>query len=179
VLADFDAVLGRAKRGEADSFRALYDDLARTVAGYLRSRGGQDVEDLTSEVFLGVFVGLPGFTGGQADFRSWVFTIAHRKLVDQWRQVGRRPVQVALDVELDGRHVSSAEQQALASLGDERLQKALGELSEDQRDVLLLRIVADLSIEQTAAVLDRSQGAVKQLQRRGLLALRRALQDPE
>jgi len=179
VLADVDVGLGRAKRGEADSFRAIYDDLARTVAGYLRSRGGQDVEDLTSEVFLGVFVGLPGFTGGQADFRSWVFTIAHRKLVDQWRQVGRRPVQVALDVELDARPVSSAEQQALASLGDERLQRALGELSEDQRDVLLLRIVADLSIEQTAAVLDRSQGAVKQLQRRGLLALRRALQDPE
>lgn len=177
VIADFDAVLRRAQRGEADAFQAVYDDLVRPVAGYVRGRGGLDVEDLVSEVFLAVFVGLPRFSGGQGEFRSWVFTIAHRKVVDQWRLAGRRPVEVAFEPDLDDRSVDSAEHQALASLGHERLQRLLAELSDDQRDVLVLRIVADLSIEQTATVLDKSAGAVKQLQRRGLLALREALRD--
>lgn len=177
MLDDFAAVLAAAQRGEPTAFRAIHDDLAGQVAGYLRGRGAVEVEDLVSEVFLGVFTGLPRFQGGQPDFRSWVFSIAHRKLVDQWRLAGRRPAPVPFDVELDARTVDSAEQQALASLGSERLRRLLDALSDDQREVLLLRIVADLSIEQTAEVLRRSQGSVKQLQRRGLIVLRRALQE--
>ena len=70
---------------------------------------------------------------------------------------------------------SSTESDVLARLGPERVRSLLGELSPDQRDVLLLRIVADLTVEQVAEALGKAPGAVKQLQRQGLGALRRRL----
>lgn len=176
MVPDFDAVLARAQTGEAAAFQVLYEDLVRPVAAYLRSHGAQDVQDVTSEAFLGVFAGLPRFRGSQGDFRSWVFTIVHRKLVDSWRSAGRTPPGLPYDPELDSRSTGSAEDDALDALGDQRVQALLDQLSDDQRDVVLMRVVADLSIEQVAQALGKRPGAVKQLQRRGLLALRRALE---
>lgn len=176
VLPNFDAVLGSARAGEAAAFQALYDDLARPVAAYLRGRGLDDVEDVTSEVFLAVFTGLARFTGDEADFRSWVFTIAHRRMVDEWRKRGRAPQFVAWDAETDHRTSGSAEEGALATLGEARVRALLAQLSDEQREVLLLRILGDLTIEQIADTLGKRVGAVKALQRRGLLALRRTLE---
>ena len=69
------------------------------------------------------------------------------------------------------------EAEAIARLAQERVQQLLGRLSPDQRDVLALRILAELSVDETAAVLGKSYEAVKALQRRGLASLRRALSD--
>jgi RNA polymerase sigma factor (sigma-70 family) len=176
VLPDFDAVLCGARAGHPAAFQSLYDDLAAPVAAYFRGRGVVDVEDVTSEVFLAVFTGLARFDGGQAEFRSWVFTIAHRRLVDEWRRSGRSPQTVAWQAELDGRTSGSAEEAALASLGEARVRHLLEQLSADQRDVLLLRILGDLTVEQVADALGKRVGAVKALQRRALAALRRDLE---
>jgi RNA polymerase sigma-70 factor (ECF subfamily) len=70
----------------------------------------------------------------------------------------------------DARHSASAEDEALGSLGG--ISDTLARLNEEQREVLVLRIVADLSIEQVAGIMDKTPGAIKQLQRRGLSALR-------
>ena len=176
MLPDFDAVLCRARAGEAAAFQALYDDLARPVAAYLRGRGVSDVEDVTSEVFLAVFTGLGRFSGGQAEFRSWVFTIAHRRLVDEWRRSGRAPQIVPWEAEFDGRTSGSAEESALVTLGEARVRQLLSTLSDDQREVLLLRILGDLTVEQVADAIGKRTGAVKALQRRGLAALRRTVE---
>ena len=176
VLADFDAVLHGARAGEARAFQALYDDLAPPVAAYLRGRGLADVEDVASEVFLAVFHGLARFSGDQSDFRSWVFTIAHRRLVDEWRKSGRAPQLVPWEAETDQRTSGSAEESALVVLGEARVRSLLDELSDEQRDVLLLRILGDLTIEQIADALGKRVGAVKALQRRGLIVLRRTLE---
>jgi RNA polymerase sigma-70 factor (ECF subfamily) len=176
VLDDFDAVLGRARAGEPAGFQCLYDDLAPPVSAYLRRRGLRDVEDVTSEVFLAVFTGLSRFSGGQADFRSWVFTIAHRRLVDEWRRSGRAPQAVAWEARLDVRTSASAEEDALVRLGEARVRQLLEALSDDQREVLLLRILGDLTVDQVAEALGKRSGAVKALQRRALAALRRALE---
>ena len=77
--------------------------------------------------------------------------------------------------EVDARTVGSAEDAAHAALSLARVQAVLEVLPDDQRDVLTLRVVADLSIEQVAAIMGRSVGAVKQLQRRGMVAIREAL----
>lgn len=177
VLPDFDAVLCSARAGQAAAFQALYDDLARPVAAYLRGRGLTDVEDVTSEVFLAVFTGLARFEGNEADFRSWVFTIAHRRMVDEWRKRGRAPQLVPWEADTDVRTTGSAEEGALATLGEARVRAMLAELSDEQREVLLLRIVGDLTIEQIADALGKRVGAVKALQRRGLVALRRSLEE--
>ncbi len=176
VLPDFDAVLCGARAGEAAAFQALYDDLARPVAAYLRARGVCDVEDVTSEVFLAVFTGLARFEGSEPDFRSWVFTIAHRRMADEWRKRGRAPQVVPWEAETDLRTSGSAEEGALATLGEARVRALLGQLSDEQGEVLLLRVLADLTIEQIADALGKRVGAVKALQRRGLIALRRTLE---
>ena len=175
MLDDFDEVLVRARVGSAEAFTLLYEDLVRPVAAYLRGRGVGDVEDVTSEVFVAVLTGVSGFDGDQAHFRSWVFTIAHRRVVDGWRRTGRRPAQVPYEPQDDPRTASSAESDALDSLGEERVQELLGDLSPDQRDVLVLRIVGDLTVEQVGEVVGKKPGAVKALQRRGLATLRRNL----
>src|SRR4051794_26838791 len=92
----FDDVLGAAQAGAAWAFEVLYRDLAPPVTGYLRLHGAAEPDDLASETFIGVFTGLGGFSGDEAALRGWVFTIAHRRLVDDWRRRSRRP-QVADD----------------------------------------------------------------------------------
>ena len=178
MLDDFDPVLTEARRGSPDAFQALYGDLVRPVAAYLRTKGVSEVEDVTSDVFLAVFTGLDGFTGGQTEFRSWVFTITHRRVVDHWRRVSRAPALIELAAEDDHRSTPAADLDAFEALGTARVRRLLDTLTPDQRDVLLLRIVADLTLEQAAAVLGKPVGAVKSLQHRGLAALRKVV-EPE
>lgn len=165
-------VLGAARANAPWAFERIYAQLAGPVAGYLRLRGASDPDGLTNEVMLGVFRGLPTFEGDVAAFRSWVFTIAHRRLVDDRRRRAVRPT----TSELDRGHGETAggdvEEEALAQLEDEDLRALLGELTTDQREVVLLRVVADLSVDEVAGVLGKKPGAVKMLQRRGLAALR-------
>src|SRR3954452_23105418 len=87
----FDDVLAAAQAGAAWAFETLYPDLSPAVTGYLRLHGAPEPDDLASETFLGVFRGLSGFAGDEDALRSWVFTIAHRRLVDDWRRRSRRP----------------------------------------------------------------------------------------
>ena len=122
-----------------------------------------------------MFTRLADFRGDERKLRSWVFTIAHHRYVDACRRQARLPALVEYDPGADRRPVPSSEQEALAVLGTERVQHLLGTLSPDQREVLLLRIVADLTVDQVAEVLGKRTGAVKALQRRGLATLRRNL----
>ena len=176
VIDDFGPVLARARAGSAEAFTLLYEDLVRPVAAYVRARGVRDVDDLTSEVFLAVFTSVGRFTGGQEQFRSWVFTIARRRLVDHWRSSSRTVPQEPYEPDDDDRSTESAENQALDALGEERTLQLLARLTDDQREVLVLRIVADLTVEQVAEVVGKRPGAVKALQRRALSTLRRIVE---
>jgi RNA polymerase sigma factor (sigma-70 family) len=175
-IASFDDVLPAAQAGASWALQVLYESLAPGVAGYLRARGANQVEDLASEVFLGVFSRLATFRGNEQQLRSWVFTIAHHRLIDARRQESRRPAEYGYDPEGDPRRTPSGEEEALATLGTERVRRLLGTLSPDQRDVLLLRIIGDLTVDQVAEVVGKRPGAVKALQRRGLASLRRQLE---
>src|SRR3954469_15720097 len=172
----FDDVLVAAQAGAGWAFEVLYRDLAPSVTGYLRLHGAAEPDDLASETFIGVFTGLGGFSGDEAALRAWVFTIAHRRLVDDWRRRSRRP-QVSDDpgdlTELCGGDV---EDDALVGFGTETVHRLCAELPDDQRSVLLLRILADLTVEQVAQAIGRSVGATKALQRRGLRTLRTRLE---
>src|SRR5579859_7393258 len=94
----FDGVLAAARTGAAWALERLYHHLAGAVVGYLRLQGADDPEDLSSEVFLGVFRGLGGFEGDEPALRSWVFSIAHRRVIDDRRRRSRRPPASAHDV---------------------------------------------------------------------------------
>ena len=176
---DFGQVLAAAQQGAGWAFSRLYESLAPSVAGYVRAQGATDPEDLTSEVFLAAFPNVGSFSGDEAQFRSWVFTIAHRRVIDDRRARTRRPPPQSLDGEAPGayrgRTAGSAEDEAVDALGTERIREVLARLAPDQRDVIALRVMADLSVEQTAAALGKQPGAVKALQRRALASLRRQL----
>jgi RNA polymerase sigma factor (sigma-70 family) len=168
----FDDVLAAARAGAAWAFEVLYRDLAPSVTGYLRLHGAAEPDDVASETFIGVFTGLAKFSGDEDALRAWVFTIAHRRLVDDWRRRSRRP-QLADDPSDLTSHVGGdVEDDVLTRIGADTVQQLCGLLPEDQRSVLLLRILADLTIEQVAEVMGRSVASVKALQRRGLRSLR-------
>jgi RNA polymerase sigma-70 factor (ECF subfamily) len=168
-------VLPAAQAGQAWALRAVYDQLAPRVYAYLQARGAAEPEDLTSEVFLTVFPKLPTVTGGAAGLRTFTFSVAHARLVDDLRRRSRREPALPYDPDRDTRTSRSSEDQALDDLQTERVRRLLDGLAPDQRDVLVLRILGDLTVEQVAEALEKSAGAVKQLQRRGLVALRRSL----
>jgi len=174
---EFASVLSAARAGADWAWSRLYADLAPTVLGYLRARGVPEAEDVLGETFLQVVRGLEGFDGDESGFRSWVFTIAHRRLVDDRRRRGRRPVQHATEDVLDSQlpPMATSEDEALASLGTERVLALLDLLTEEQRSALALRFVGGLTLPEVAAVLGRTNNATKALQRRGLRSLRRHL----
>jgi RNA polymerase sigma factor (sigma-70 family) len=177
----FDAVLAAAHDGAPWALERMFTALAPAVTGYLRVQGSAEPEDLTSEVFVAILRNLRNFQGDEAGFRSWVFTIAHRRLLDERRRRVRRPLPEPLTDNADAvaRATPAADDVEGAidrSLGAERVRALCDRLVPDQRDVLLLRLLGDLSIEQIAGALGKSKGAVKALQRRGLAAVGRLLE---
>lgn len=168
----FESVLEACKTGAEWAWAAVYRELAGPVIGYLSSRGSSEPEDSASEVFFKVARSIHGFTGDEGSFRSWVFVIAHRTLLDERRAQGRRPTLTELSPESGmGSEGGDVESEAVERLITEELQAAFDRLTESQRDVLALRIIAGLTVEQTAQVLGKREGAVKALQRRALAAL--------
>jgi RNA polymerase sigma-70 factor (ECF subfamily) len=172
----FDDVLTAAQAGAGWAFEVLYRDLSPVVTGYLRLHGAAEPDDLASETFIGVFTGLAGFSGDEDALRSWVFTIAHRRLIDDWRRRSRRPQLTDDDTDLALLPGGDAEDDALIRVGTEDVHRMCAGLPDDQRSVLLLRVLADLTVEQVAGVMGRSIGSVKALQRRGLRTLRDRLE---
>jgi RNA polymerase sigma factor (sigma-70 family) len=172
----FDDVLAAARAGAAWAFETLYRDLSPVVTGYLRLHGAAEPDDLASETFLGVFTGLAGFRGDEDALRAWVFTIAHRRLVDDWRRRSRRPQAADDDRDLAGYVGGDVEDDAFARLDAESVHRICGLLPDDQRAVVLLRVLGDLTVEQAAQVMGRSVASVKALQRRGLRTLRADLE---
>ena len=171
---DFDDLLGGAQRGESWAFKTLFEWLGARVLGYLRSKHVEDPDGLANEVFLRVFRTVGSFQGDADRFRSWVFTIAHNLAIDAHRRSERRPLTRTMEVDIDlvGGDV---EEDVLVVLARERVEALLATCSSEQRDVLMLRFVNDLSVAETAEILGKSQEAVKGLQRRALAAVERAL----
>jgi RNA polymerase sigma-70 factor (ECF subfamily) len=172
----FDEVLEAARAGGEWAWAVIYRDIAPQVLGYLRARGASTPEDVAGDAFLQVVRDLPSFEGDEAAFKSWVFTIAYHRLVDTGRYEKRRPMDPVPDEEIVAAGaVGDVEAEALTSLELERVLRILGTLSADQQDVLLLRLLGQLTVEEVAQVVGKRIGAVKALQRRGLASLKREL----
>lgn len=148
----------------------VYRALAPATLGYLRAQRVPDPEDLLGEVFLQVARDLHRFRGDEAALRRWVFAIAHNRLLDARRRQGRRPP-VAPDA------LPDLPAQPPADPVDPALVEALATLTPEQREVVVLRFVADLPLEDVARITRRRVGAVKAMQRRALDALARILDD--
>jgi len=175
----FSNLLAAAREGDEGAWEEIFRDIAPIVLGYLRGNGAPDPEDVLGETFLQVARDISTFEGERAGFRSWVFTIAHHRLIDARRHAARRPVELSPEPPEPTERADDAAEEALARLGRERVRRILADLSEDQRAVLLLRFVADMSIDDVAKAVGKRPGAVKALQRRGLAAVKRILSRKE
>jgi len=175
--SEFTSVLAAAQAGADWAWARLYGSHAGRVLGYLRIRGSADPENLLGEVFLQLARNIGSFAGSEENFRSWLFTIAHHRLLDERRTARRRPSEpVAEFDERDPDPGDTTADAALTAVGTARVRELLGRLVPAQQEVLLLRIVGGLTVPEIAEAIGKNPGAVKALQRRGLEALRRMIE---
>jgi RNA polymerase sigma-70 factor (ECF subfamily) len=169
-------LITRAQEGEDAAVGELYDQYREQVFQYLYYRVGdsQTAEDLTAEVFVRAMEALPRYRSRGTPFRAWLFQIARNLAVDHYRRAGRR-THVTLTDRIPHRG-KMPEETVESRLTSARLYQALQTLKDSQREVIVLRFVVDLPIAEVAEALGRTENSVKGLQRRGLRALRGALQ---
>lgn len=153
----------------------VYRHFVPAVLGYVRAQAAEDAEDVVSEIFLQVIRDLDRFRGDDAALRRWVFTIAHHRLVDDHRRRRRRPATVVWDGADERCRATSADDH----VDDAPLIAALERLTRSQRDVVVLRFIADLPVADVARMLRRRQGAVKALQHRALSNLAELLAESD
>lgn len=162
----------RAAQADRAAFGALYRRYLDRVYGYCFYLLGDhhDAEDATERTFLAALDAIDRFRDEGGSFRSWLFRIAHNQLVNALRTRSRRRTEP-----LDGvpEPVSGADPAVAVDTADEarRLRRALSRLSDDRRQVVILRFVDGLSAREIGAVLGRSEGAVRVLQHRALREL--------
>ncbi len=172
--AGFDDLLAQARRGEGPALAALWHRHAPALARFAAAAAAEDPDAVVSDAFLGAFAGLARFQGDEDGFRALLFTIARRRLVDEARRRARRVPTAGYDDASDVPTLS-LEDELFGTSTAPAVLDLVRTLPPDQRDVLLLRLVADLPIERVATILGKRPGAVKSLQRRALDALRRRL----
>ena len=174
--AEFESVLRAAQSGGEWAWSQLYSWLAPELRGYLRARGAQDADDALGEVFVQLARNIGGFAGDAVGFRSWAFLVAHNRVIDQSRR-RKADKSIATDPGLipSIRSTLSVEAEVIESMSAPEMRAWLGEhLTEDQLDVVLLRVFGGFSAAEVAEALGKQPGAVRVSQHRALAALRKA-----
>ena len=169
-------LLARAQAGDKDAFGHLYERYLDDIYHYLfyRVSGEQDAEDLTEKVFLKAWRALTSYPPQQISFRVWIYRIAHNTAVDYYRTRKKTADFDQLE-EVQSDEMMRPEQVVSVNERNHSLLEAIKQLKEDHQDVLLCRFVVELTHLETAAVMERSEGAVRTLQFRALDALRKIL----
>ena len=178
TATDFERWIDDARGGAGRGFTALYEWLSPEVKEFAVGRAARDADAATNDAFVACFSRIGTFQGDARAFRAWVFTAVRNRLIDQHRMEQRRPPVVGDELPVEDRS-PSAEDLAMAGLADGRTTALLAELTDAQQEVLLLRVVSELSLEETAEVVGRPVTAVKRLQARALERLRRKLSEEE
>jgi RNA polymerase sigma-70 factor (ECF subfamily) len=171
--ADFDDVLAAARNGAEWAVAALYRDLQPALLRYLRTKERAYAEDIASDAWLALGPLLATFEGTEHELRRLLFSIAHRRLVDHWRAAARRgTVPVAPQDLAERRDADATEEAGIAALTtQEALDTIRRHLSTEQADVLLLRVVGGLGVDEVASIVGKRPGAVRALQHRAITRL--------
>jgi RNA polymerase sigma-70 factor (ECF subfamily) len=176
------AELDAARRGDADAVTHIYRSYSQKLYRFFMSHLGNHhtAQDLTGQVFVSAIQSLPRFRGPSEAFGGWLFRIARNDLLDFRRSQMRRPTEplderLADVAQMERSHAPDPEGIALTRMDFGHAMRCLLELSEDQREVLALRFVADMSTVEVAEAVGKTVGAVKALQHRGLASLQRII----
>jgi RNA polymerase sigma-70 factor (ECF subfamily) len=174
--ANVRALVERAQRGDRSALEELYLLHFDRIYSYLHMSVGNrhDAEDLTTQTFVRMLEAIGRFRWQSAPFSAWLFRIAHNLAIDHFR-AGRRERAEEEVPEPRGAEESSAEDQALDSLGDAGMLDLIARLSAEQRQVLTLKFMFGFANAEVAGILGKSEGAVKSLQHRALALLQKRI----
>jgi RNA polymerase sigma-70 factor (ECF subfamily) len=179
-MADaIEQLVRRARGGDEAAFDAIYGAFAARVYRFFSYRvpSRELAEDLTQQVFLKMIEQLPAYKEQGAPFSAWVFRIARNIWIDQHRT--SHPATPLDSLPEGAEDAPGPEEAALKALDWERVRSALYRLPDDQREVLVYRFFAELSPAETGALMGRSEGSVRVIQHRALMAMRRMLEPTE
>lgn len=170
-------LLARAIQADPAALTALYDQYVNRIYTYIYHRVGQAevAEDLTGLVFMRMLEAVRRGKPWRSSFSGWVYRIAHNLVIDHYRRRSRASfvdIDDAVAISLDVEPFHAIE----ARLDGERVQVALSRLTDEQAEVITLRFLEGLSIAQVASTMDKTEGAIKALQYRAVMALRRVMQ---
>lgn len=159
-----------------DAIGKLYDGHHEQIFRYVwsRVRHKEVAEDLTGEIFTRMVTHLPHYQPQQTPFRAWLYQIARNLIVDHFRRSGRQTAVPLQQIDAPTNHANPATV-VDRQLSLEKVQTALEHIDSEQRDVILMRFVLGLTLQEVADTLDKSVGAVKSIQHRGLKTLRATL----
>jgi RNA polymerase sigma-70 factor (ECF subfamily) len=170
--ASFEQVLAAGRAGEASGLTALYRDLHAPLLRYLRSQEPAEAEDLASEVWLDVARGLGRFSGDEQDFRRWLFAIGRRRLIDLRRRRGRRRTEPVPAEHLERpSHDDVAGAVADAMSAAQAVARIAALLPPAQAEIVILRVVGGLGVDDVAAIVGKRPGTVRVIQHRALRRL--------
>ncbi|SEC31293.1 RNA polymerase sigma-70 factor, ECF subfamily [Nocardioides exalbidus] len=164
------ALVELARTGDKEAFGLLYDHYQPSVYRFLyyRTRSQSLAEDLTSDTFFRALRSMNNFRWQGKDFGAWLMTIARNLTTDHFKAGRTRLEMTTEDMTPHDDATDGPEDTVIADLTNEVLLEALTQLPTEQRECLIMRFLQGLSISETARALDRSDGAVKQLQLRGV-----------
>ncbi len=171
-------LLERASLGDPVALSKLYDQYVQRIYRYVYRRVGQAelAEDITAQVFMRMLESVRTGRGWLTSFSGWLYRIAHNLVIDHYRRQRRATFVDIEDVSPlrspDGDPLKTVE----SRLDVERMRGALIQLTEEQAQVITLRFLEDLSIAEVADMMNKTEGAIKALQYRAILALRRVMQ---
>ncbi|MEO6944087.1 MAG: sigma-70 family RNA polymerase sigma factor [Lacisediminihabitans sp.] len=173
-----ETLLARIATGDEAAFSALYDEIAPRVLGLVRRLlvDHAQSEEVTQEIFLEIWQNAPRYEPSKGGATTWIFTMAHRRAVDRIRssQAGRvRDVRIGIrDFESDYDNVAETVE---TTIENERVKKAMSQLTELQRQAITLAYYGGLSHSEVAEKLEIPLGTVKTRLRDGMIRLRDAL----
>lgn len=178
-MANFEAVLEAAQAGDEWAVQCLYDQLHPSLLRYLRWKERSVAEDLASETWLAVAEGLARFEGNEQAFKGWIFTIARRRLADHRRREGRhRTSPVPDDAFVEAQSADDPSEMVTDRMSAQAaVARLVSLLPPEQAEVVVLRVVVGLPVEEVARILGKRPGAIRTLQHRGLRRLASQFRD--
>jgi len=171
--AEFAAVITAARGGSERAIARLYEDLQPRLLRFFGARAGDAAEDLAQDTWISVAQQLGSFDGDEQMFRSWFFTIAYRRFVDHCRRASRRADTPTASEAIEPLAAAFEPEDQLT--GDEALRVLLAPMTDEQAEIVLLRVIAGLSVEEVAAIVGKKPGAVRVVQHRALKRAANAL----
>lgn len=164
-----------AQAGNAQAFALLYDRYVNKVYRHVYYRVGNqaDTEDITQQVFIEAYQALGKYRNKGCAFISWLLTIAQHLVIDFYRT--RKQSKSLEEGSLPASRFEQPEIVLADKLNQERIRRGISALEPVQQQVVIMRMIDDLSFREIAAAMDKSEGAVRVILHRGLARLRREL----